>query len=52
MVAAANALHGGRGFALGEAGGDATYELSRVTRYYRFNYTVRTYTFGLWDTVG
>ena len=47
-VAAANALNDGQGFALRGLGGDT----SRVTRHYRFNYTVRTYPFGQWAAVG
>ena len=47
-VAAANALNDGQGFALRGTGGDAP----RVTRYYRFNYAVRTYPSGQWAAVG
>ena len=43
-----NALSDGRGFALRGTGE----ETSRVTRYYRFNYTVRTYPSGEWNAVG
>ena len=47
-MTAANALNDGQGFALRGTGED----VSRVTRYYRFNYTVRTYPFGQWAAVG
>ena len=47
-VAAANALNDGQGFALR----GTVEDVSRVTRYYRFNYTVRTYPFGQWAAVG
>ena len=47
-MAAVNALSDGRGFALRGTGE----ETSRVTRYYRFNYTVRTYPSGEWNAVG